>query len=144
MSSPPTKPRRVLSPEAKARLLARRARERKEAAGLRRQIIPATGWCEACGWTPPDQDWRLLDLHHVRRISNGGKSEPDNLVVLCPTCHRIADRLTPEQLKRRTLRDKLATRKELVVGIVGFIQVAGLSLGTRRMFPGDWDDEESA
>jgi hypothetical protein len=29
-----------------------------------------------------------LDIHHIERISENGKSVPDNLIALCPNCHR--------------------------------------------------------
>lgn len=28
------------------------------------------------------------DFHHIKHLANGGKTEYDNLIVLCPNCHR--------------------------------------------------------
>lgn len=29
-----------------------------------------------------------LDIHHLEQISDNGSNEPENLVALCPNCHR--------------------------------------------------------
>jgi 5-methylcytosine-specific restriction endonuclease McrA len=39
--------------------------------------------CSICGW-----DEASLDLHHIIEQKNGGSDSPDNLIVLCPNCHR--------------------------------------------------------
>ena len=39
--------------------------------------------CAVCGW---DEDERILEVHHID--SNREHNELDNLIILCPTCHR--------------------------------------------------------
>lgn len=39
--------------------------------------------CFVCGW---DEDERILEVHH--KDENRKNNEIDNLVILCPTCHR--------------------------------------------------------
>lgn len=39
--------------------------------------------CASCGW---DEDERILEVHHID--SNRSNCKLDNLVILCPTCHR--------------------------------------------------------
>lgn len=39
--------------------------------------------CAICGW---DEDERILEVHHID--SNREHNELDNLIILCPTCHR--------------------------------------------------------
>jgi len=34
-------------------------------------------------------DNRSIHVHHIQRRSQGGKSQVNNLVCLCPTCHAI-------------------------------------------------------
>jgi len=41
---------------------------------------------------PPCRETERLDVHHIVARSNGGTNNPSNLVVLCPTHHRSADR----------------------------------------------------
>jgi 5-methylcytosine-specific restriction endonuclease McrA len=41
--------------------------------------------CEKCGW-----DKATCDRHHVVPLSAGGDDSPDNIIVLCPNCHRLA------------------------------------------------------
>lgn len=44
--------------------------------------------CEWCGDQPLDNP----EVHHIEPRSDGGPNEPENLIVLCPTCHTKADR----------------------------------------------------
>lgn len=39
--------------------------------------------CACCGW---NEDTRILEVHHID--SNRENNEIDNLIILCPTCHR--------------------------------------------------------
>lgn len=43
--------------------------------------------CYNCGW-----DEATCDLAHVTARKNGGEAHPNNLTVLCPNCHRLADK----------------------------------------------------
>lgn len=50
---------------------------------IRRKIFSgATGSCDMCGWALLQP---LLQLHH--RNQNPGDNDPENLKLLCPTCH---------------------------------------------------------
>lgn len=49
------------------------------------------GWfeCEACGFR--DKERSMFDAHHLEPLSLGERdSGPNDLAVLCPTCHRWA------------------------------------------------------
>lgn len=57
-----------------------------------RAVKQVVGRCEACDfgnlhWCPPRH---LLDVHHVVPRAIGGSDVASNLIVLCPTCHRVA------------------------------------------------------
>lgn len=39
------------------------------------------------------------DVHHITPRNEGGANSPDNLIVLCPNCHRKADRGVMSQSK---------------------------------------------
>ena len=47
-------------------------------------LTAATGTCAACGLNYP-----LLDIHHIQPRAEGGSDDPDNLIDLCPNCHRL-------------------------------------------------------
>ena len=51
----------------------------------------ADGVCQGCGNEAPfigkDGD-PYLEVHHLYRRSDGGPDHPDNVVALCPNCHR--------------------------------------------------------
>lgn len=51
----------------------------------------AAGHCELCEEAAPfitDADEPFLELHHVRRLADGGPDTPTNAVAVCPNCHR--------------------------------------------------------
>lgn len=51
----------------------------------------ADGVCQGCGDEAPflDEDGEpFLEVHHLHRRSDGGADHPDNVVALCPNCHR--------------------------------------------------------
>ena len=43
--------------------------------------------CENCGWQEGPRD-----VHHITPVCEGGKNEIENLITLCPNCHRLAHR----------------------------------------------------
>lgn len=67
--------------------------------------------CAACGWAAiPDPDivngkfyWSCgNDIHHITQVSDGGTNNTNNLIVLCPNCHKLAHMglITKEELQK--------------------------------------------
>lgn len=52
--------------------------------------------CMVCGWAAAE-----TDLHHIVPRAKGGRDTFDNIILLCPNDHRLADR---GKLKRHVLR----------------------------------------
>lgn len=51
----------------------------------------ADGKCQCCGNDAPFIDKQgepYLEAHHVVRLADGGKDAMDNMVAICPNCHR--------------------------------------------------------
>jgi 5-methylcytosine-specific restriction protein A len=51
----------------------------------------ADGVCQGCGRDAPFKDRRgqpFLEVHHLHRRSDGGADDPENVIALCPNCHR--------------------------------------------------------
>lgn len=51
----------------------------------------ADGVCRGCGREAPFVDENgepFLEVHHLNRLSDGGPDDPDNVIALCPNCHR--------------------------------------------------------
>jgi len=51
----------------------------------------AEGVCRGCGEDAPfrGKDGEpFLEVHHLQRRSDGGADHPDNVIALCPNCHR--------------------------------------------------------
>lgn len=53
--------------------------------GLRPRRV---GVCQRCG------RYGRVTVHHIVPLSRGGTDDPDNLLLLCPTCHAHAENLT--------------------------------------------------
>jgi hypothetical protein len=69
----------------------------------------ADGRCELCG-----AEWRL-SVHHIVKRSDGGLDMPENLIVLCQTCHNevedYAYNSREEVLRHKVSRDALTEPK---------------------------------
>lgn len=52
----------------------------------------ANGICEGCNETAPfeTKSGPYLEIHHLTRLADGGADLPQNIIALCPTCHRKA------------------------------------------------------
>jgi len=51
----------------------------------------ADGKCEGCGSKAPFVDRKnrpFLEVHHLYRRADGGPDHPNNVVAICPNCHR--------------------------------------------------------
>ena len=51
----------------------------------------AEGTCEGCGLPAPittPEGEPYLEVHHLRRLSDGGPDHPAHVAALCPNCHR--------------------------------------------------------
>ncbi|MDB5344231.1 MAG: endonuclease [Schlesneria sp.] len=74
----------------------------------------AAGRCWLCGETAADWEKKhlklqlsedelkklrrdFIDIAHIKARAVGGPITPDNVRALCPTCHRMVDRLSPER-----------------------------------------------
>lgn len=58
--------------------------------------------CKICGWNECS-----LDIHHIVPISKGGFNNLENLIALCPCCHRKSHNgfFTIEYLQERSMKD---------------------------------------
>lgn len=71
----------------------------------------AGGYCDLCRNKAPfyDEDGNpYLETHHIERLSNGGIDSPDNMVALCPNCHRKVHMLDLQEDK-----EELKTKAKL-------------------------------
>lgn len=60
----------------------------KMTAGLRFDILVRDNFtCRACGRSPRKEDDVKLHVDHIKPIAHGGKTEPENLQVLCDICN---------------------------------------------------------
>lgn len=79
---------------------------------LRQFVVQrADGNCQLCGYPAPFLDNEgnpYLEVHHIIPIQNGGTDNVDNMVALCPNCHRkmIVRPTKPDIEKLQRLADK--------------------------------------
>ncbi|MFC5972649.1 HNH endonuclease [Halomarina salina] len=67
----------------------------------------ADGVCQGCGEPAPFKNKRgqpFLEVHHLKRLTDGGPDDPENVIALCPNCHR----------RRHQGRDGDAFNQELI------------------------------
>jgi hypothetical protein len=52
----------------------------------------ANGFCEKCGNKAPfirkKDNTPYLEVHHIKRLADGGEDSVDNTIAVCPNCHR--------------------------------------------------------
>lgn len=53
---------------------------------LKREVLTEAGY--RCA-VPTCRFILALDYHHIYQVSDGGKDDLDNLIALCPNCHRL-------------------------------------------------------
>jgi len=76
-----------------------------------RYILPTLP-CEACGWKESSRD-----IHHIKLLSKGGTHTLNNLITLCPNCHRLAHKnlLSKDKLRKlvksRTISSSLINKE---------------------------------
>jgi hypothetical protein len=91
----------------------RRVRIHASIDGKKKLLAKNINACQACGWESPDFLGKtLLRLHHVF------PGNEDHLVLLCPNCHALADRLgnVDRGLPVR-LTVQIATAEELLTSV---------------------------
>lgn len=92
-------------------------------AGIRRQLRQEAFFgCCKCGSA-------ILDYHHIIEFAEKAHHDPDHIIALCPTCHRMMGKLRRErcyELKRNPynkergkLRGELGTDAEFTSFLVG-------------------------
>lgn len=63
----------------------------RDAAVISWVLLRADGTCECCNSIAPFLDKEklpFLEVHHLRRLADGGSDRPSNAVAVCPNCHR--------------------------------------------------------
>jgi DNA-directed RNA polymerase subunit RPC12/RpoP len=65
--------------------------------------------CAMCSW-----DKTSLDIHHIEHRKNNGSDNDNNLICLCPNCHRMAheNKYTIKELLERNVRNMFNNWRE--------------------------------
>lgn len=75
------------------------------------KIIKRSGLgCAICGWNES-----TCDIHHIICKKDGGSNDNDNLIIVCPNCHRIihtTSKYNREFLKQRSIKETFANWKD--------------------------------
>ena len=73
----------------------------------------AGGKCQLCGRLAPfyDNEGRpYLEAHHIIRLADGGEDSENNVVALCPNCHRTMHSLNLEEDVNKLLKIVLSNK----------------------------------
>lgn len=83
-----TKPQGMISPGKQSKETTYFDRDAKVVAWV---LENSDGVCESCGnespFVKPDGDF-YLEVHHLRRLADGGSDTITNAIAVCPNCHR--------------------------------------------------------
>jgi 5-methylcytosine-specific restriction protein A len=80
--------------------------------------LRAAGVCEGCDDNAPFltvANEPYLEVHHIRRLSDGGPDDPAWVAALCPTCHRRAHYAQDREVFNKAVKDKV-DRSEKALG----------------------------
>lgn len=69
----------------------------------------AKGVCEGCDEPAPFETRKgaYLEVHHIHRVSDGGPDHPENVVGVCPNCHRRAHYSKDKKAFNETLKGRV-------------------------------------
>lgn len=68
--------------------------DREEYGKLRQAVLDRDRYtCQFCGRTKPTK----FHVHHIEKRKEGGPDTIDNLITVCPSCHRKAEAFSGEQ-----------------------------------------------
>lgn len=87
----------------------------------RRVVLERSGWtCEnpRCGGMPADvtaDGEAILEVDHVKPLSEGGRDHPKNMIALCPNCHAMKTRGSRAgELRKQFKREAKRAHKALM------------------------------
>lgn len=87
----------------------------------------AEGKCQYCGSDAPFMDKQgqpYLEAHHVVRMADGGKDVIENMVAICPNCHRKVHVLEDEKIT--IVLEKIAkNNKKKLERLLGVAEIIG-------------------
>jgi 5-methylcytosine-specific restriction protein A len=89
-------------------------------------ILRSRGRCEACGAPPPfvgDNGQGFLEVHHITRLADDGFDAPENIVAVCPNCHRKAHYSVDRADFRNYLIDAAKTAEDKISSLLGPISI---------------------
>ena len=69
--------------------------------------------CWGCGFEPPDNDNRYLQLDHINPKSSGGTNDIDNRAILCQPCNlKKLNKITLDALRKENKKENLLKKDE--------------------------------
>lgn len=80
-------------------------------------LIRADGHCEACGKPAPFKTIEgqpFLEVHHIRRLSDGGPDHPSWVAAVCPNCHRRAHFSNDYNDFNNQIRNKILEKEQVL------------------------------
>jgi len=74
----------------------------------------AKGICESCNQPAPFSSSRgpYLEVHHMQRLADGEPDEPNNVIAVCPNCHRKAHSSVDKKIFNNDLISKIEQKED--------------------------------
>lgn len=85
----------------------------------------AEGKCQYCGENAPFKDKQgepYLESHHLIRLADGGKDTIDNVVAICPNCHRKVH-ILKDEINISILEDAASRNKKQLERLLEYNRV---------------------
>ena len=74
----------------------------------------SSGSCESCNHPAPFMTTKgpYLEVHHMKRLADGGPDEPSNVIAVCPNCHRRAHSSVDKKIFNGDLISKIKQKED--------------------------------
>lgn len=100
---------------------------------IRKKVLQRDDYkCQFCGITETlqrEQQKRGLHVHHKIPSSEGGSDNMENLITVCPSCHKQLESVTThiyKKLKRKEM-SRLMEHGSFKTGVRSYAEVAGIT-----------------
>jgi 5-methylcytosine-specific restriction enzyme A len=107
------------SSESQGEVQKKKVMVRKRAAAIKKYaLVRSNGNCEGCleeaPFITPTGD-PFLEVHHLKRLSDGGPDAPENVIALCPNCHRRVHYGIDSSTYNSSLIEKIKDKESLLL-----------------------------
>ena len=89
--------------------------EKSTSENLRKEVAIRFKYkCALCGWHIPRCAGGGCEVHHIKEVCNGGSNEINNLILLCPNCHKMVHKglILDKTLKSKVSKIEVTAKEQ--------------------------------